>query len=555
MRVPGLLLFCAAHLAAGLTPVPHGPFRIAGNRILDASGRSFLARGTELPALTLDAAAILGNGNEFGTFSPSSFVSIRQRLNMNAVRLPLDPQQFIDSGAYRQRATEVVTSANHFELLVILSAASPASASFWTHCAAAFRDFPNIFFAADTPDPVNAIRSAGATQPIVIPAAATSPIDPSVVYSVAPRYATTHTPADLDAQFAPASRVPFMAFDMDPQLDQDSPECAAFPHDPGAATALLQQSLDYFDSHAISWILSSYRPGRMVTEYRYFNWSKLDDGWTCGESPSHSGIAMVLGSHLWGVDPHGLFPVNHVNGGMVLAPGGLATAYGPILADREAWAPPGRPLPTRLANISVRVIDSRGAARLAPLQYTGAGWSNITFLVPAATAPGSAEIAIVRTDGSKVAAQVTIAAVAPGFFSASADARGAAVGEVVQQSTASGETRHFSPSECRGYDCHTVPIHLSRDLHTTVRLAGSGFRHAEPNSEVRVTVGGKPVHVLSLGPADDTGRDQVTIELPSEFSFLGETDVTMTVDGHLSNVVRLNCGVVGQASRPVQGRQ
>jgi len=61
MRVPGLLIVCAAQLAAGVTPVPHGPFRITGNRILDAAGQSFLARGTELPALTLDATAILGN--------------------------------------------------------------------------------------------------------------------------------------------------------------------------------------------------------------------------------------------------------------------------------------------------------------------------------------------------------------------------------------------------------------------------------------------------------------------------------------------------------------
>src|SRR5260370_1784619 len=112
----------------------------------------------------------------------------------------------------------------------------------------------------------------------------------------------------------------------------------------------------------------------MLSEYSFFNWAKLDDGWTCGESPSRGGIAMTLVAHLWSGDPHGLFAVNHVNGGLVLARRGLATADGPILAERELTAPSGRPLPLVLGNVSVRGTGSQGNARPARLPHTDAGW-------------------------------------------------------------------------------------------------------------------------------------------------------------------------------------
>src|SRR5207237_1727157 len=145
-----------------------------------------------------------------------------------------------------------------------------------------------------------------------------------------------------------------------------------FPGDPGTATRLVQDNLAYFDAHHISWSLSQFRPGRMLTEYRFFNWSKLDDGWTCGESPSRGGIAMILLAHLWGGDPHGLFAVNHVTGGFVIARGAVSTAYGPILAEREMTAA-SSPLPLVLGNVRMRVKDSRGIARFEPLLYTGFG--------------------------------------------------------------------------------------------------------------------------------------------------------------------------------------
>jgi len=135
--------------SAQLTPATNGPYHVSGNRILDSAGRPYLARGTELPELTLKASDIAGDGLRFGAFSPSSLVSIRQRLNMNAVRLPLDSQVFLKSAVYRERALGVVRTANHFELLVILAteSAPESPVRFWQLCAEAFKSFPNVFFA------------------------------------------------------------------------------------------------------------------------------------------------------------------------------------------------------------------------------------------------------------------------------------------------------------------------------------------------------------------------------------------------------------------------
>ena len=532
-----------------LTPAAAGPYQVDGNRIVDVKGRRYLVRGTELPTLTLKTADIAGDGKEFGAFSASSLISIRQRLNMNAVRLPVSPREYEDSSAYRARVREVVESANRFELLVILAAdsANPLSeealAHFWERCAGDFKSYPNVFFALGHGEAlVDAVRAGGAEQPVLI-AGEIRAHDRNIIYEATPRYATTRTDEDRWRQFGFLStRAPVLVNDLDPQLDRKSAECAAFPGDPGAATRLVQENLAYFDAHQISWVLSSFRPGKMLTEYRYYNWSKLDDGWTCGEDPSRGGIAMILAAHLWSGDPHGLFVVNHVNGGMALARGGLASAYGPTLAEREMTAVAGRPLPLVLGNVSVRVRDSRGTARLARLQYAGAGWANISFVVPKSAALGPAEVAVVRSDGSVSAARVIIADVAPGFFTASGDARGAVMGEVVQQAAGSGQTKTFAASECAGYVCRAVPIELSGGLRTTVRLVGSGIRNAGPHAVIRVTVGGIGVPVVSFGAADDVGRDQVTIQLPAELRGAGESDLAMTVNGMLSNVVRIHCG-------------
>jgi uncharacterized protein (TIGR03437 family) len=323
-------------------------------------------------------------------------------------------------------------------------------------------------------------------------------------------------------------------------MGRAGPECAAFPIDPGAASKLIDDLLTYFDAQFISWTIPAIEPGKLIDNFQGYNWTKLDDGWTCGESPARAGIAMILLSHLWSGNTHGLFTVNQPAGGLVIARGANSSAYGRILAERAARAD-RNPLPVKLANISIRVRDSRGVARLAPLSWTGAGWSSVNFVIPANSAPGPAQVAVVRSDGSKTASMIIVADVAPGLWTATNDGRGPVIGQVFQRFS-DGKTAQFPAWTCSKEGCHTVPIPLTPRASTTVRLEGTGFRFASSRAAVQVMVDGVEVPVETFGPMPDSSRDEVTIKLPDDFIGRGEEDLYLRADGTLSNVVRINCG-------------
>jgi uncharacterized protein (TIGR03437 family) len=250
---------------------------------------------------------------------------------------------------------------------------------------------------------------------------------------------------------------------------------------------------------------------------------------------------MLLLAHLWSADVHGLFPVHSTRGGFLLARGGTTTAYGPVLADRDVVGHP--PWPTTLGNVSVRVTDSRGVARLAPLLHVEGGWSQITFIVPEDAAAGPAEVAIVRSDGTSSAARVLIANVAPGFWTASHDGRGPAIGWATQRS-GTGQSTEFPIWECSSGGCRAVPIRLGPSASTTLRLEGTGFRHASSLAGIRVTVDDVPVPVVSYRPLPGNGRDELIVRLPNALQGRGEKDLVMTVDGVVSNVVQIDCGTL-----------
>jgi uncharacterized protein (TIGR03437 family) len=234
--------------------------------------------------------------------------------------------------------------------------------------------------------------------------------------------------------------------------------------------------------------------------------------------------------------------VNGDAGSYLLPRGGRVTAYGPIFAERAHDGGPGPVLPTSLGNVSVRITDSRGARHAAPLLYTGAGWSYLSFIVPDAVAAGPADIAIVRSDRSVSTAHALIADTAPGLASASLDGRGAAKCEAIQR-MADGTTRTSATYRCAGSDCRTLPIPLARGIVTTLRILGTGFRHARSTEDFEVTVGEVSVPVLSFGAVTGLpGRDRITVRLPDSLIGRGETDLYLRACGVLSNVVRIHLG-------------
>jgi uncharacterized protein (TIGR03437 family) len=329
-----------------------------------------------------------------------------------------------------------------------------------------------------------------------------------------------------------------LANDWDLNLS-DAAECSNIPSDPAVASGLVKRNLDYFDAHHISWTVSAYEPGKLIEDFYLLGPSTLENGWACGHVGSPpAGLGRVVQAHMRATEVRGLFVISG-SGGLDVARGGLTVAYGPVMAERDSQSS-GPELPLTLGGISVHVTDALHVTRPAGVVWASAGWGQVNFVIPVESALGPGQMTIVRADGSRTSANITIADTAPGFLTG-VSCRGPAVGSVTQV-FADGRTQKSDLSHCSQGDCRTLPVPVTSRTTTRVRLVTSGFRYAGSAAKIEVTVGGIRVPVLSFGPAAGQGIDQVTIEIPPALRDLGETDVLSYVNGRVSNAVRINIG-------------
>jgi uncharacterized protein (TIGR03437 family) len=534
-------LLVSSHLIARqqeLTPAPAGPFHVAGNAILDSKGHSFLMRGTQLLEFRPETAAYDNRGGlDYGPHSATSLSAIRLRFNMNTVVLPLNAADGPRAG-YFPALAKVVHRANDAELLVVFAARN-ATPEFWARCASYFKTYPNVMFdvASDGPALVPVVRAAGAMQPVIArtesDGAAHLVDDPNVVYDFTPRFEAENLPDSIGRLSA---RAPVMVGGWDLNL-ADAGACSKLPSDPEVVSAMVRHRLEEFDAYRISWTVSTYEPGRLIKDFSLQDATTLEDGWTCGEVKyPQAGLGRVVEGFLRGAEERSLFVVSAA-GGIDVARSGFAIAYGPVMAARDAEAK-GPNLPLHLGGVSVQVTDSKGVTRPAQLLWASAGWGQINFVIPAESALGGARMTIVRDDGSRSSAQLTIADTAPGMWTG-VSCRGPAEGEAIQ-TFADGRTVRTPISACGGYGvCRTLPVPMSDGAVTRVILHASGFRYARSADQIRVTVAGRRVRVLAYGPGDAPGKDQVTIELPASLRGSGETDLMCHLNGRISNAVRI----------------
>jgi cytochrome c peroxidase len=87
-----------------------------------------------------------------------------------------------------------------------------------------------------------------------------------------------------------------------------------------------------------------------------------------------------------------------------------------------------------------------------------------------------------------------------------------------------------------------MPIPLTPRASTTVRVFGTGFRFVSSRAALHALIDNIEVPVQAFGPTSVPGRDQITVKIPNQLIARGETDLYITADGALSNVVRINCG-------------
>src|SRR5262249_3619678 len=101
----------------------------------------------------------------------------------------------------------------------------------------------------------------------------------------------------------------------------------------------------------------------------------------------------------------------------------IAAVFGASLATGVQFAT-SIPLPTSLAGTTIKIKDSAGAERLAPLFYVSPTQANCQ--IPPGTVIGQATVKITSGDGSVVTGVTQISPVAPALFSANANGQGVA---------------------------------------------------------------------------------------------------------------------------------
>jgi uncharacterized protein (TIGR03437 family) len=223
-----------------------------------------------------------------------------------------------------------------------------------------------------------------------------------------------------------------------------------------------------------------------------------------------------------------------------LASEAIASAFGAKLATAAAES--GTiPLPTQLVGTTVKIRDSAGAERLAPLFFVSP--SQVNYQVPPGTANGTATVTVMDADGSMPVCLAPIFTVAPGLFAADASGRGLAAAQALRVKADRSQT--YEPVAQRSpmtgaFDA--VPIDMGPESDQVfLILYGTGIRFRSSLSAVTVMVGGVNAPLQYAGAQGSlVGLDQVNALLPRELIGRGEVDVALIVDGQLANVVKVH---------------
>jgi uncharacterized protein (TIGR03437 family) len=222
-----------------------------------------------------------------------------------------------------------------------------------------------------------------------------------------------------------------------------------------------------------------------------------------------------------------------------LATEGLISIFGSQLTTATATAS-SLPLPINLANTSVRIKDSAGIERNAPLLYVSP--TQINCQVPGGTSLGNAVITILNSNGTISIDNAVINEVAPGIFSIEATGSGLAAANVQRIKNQISSFDGIAKYDATLSKFVGVPIDLSvADEEVYLVLYGTGIRQRSALQNVKVKIDGielQPIFAGSQGTF--VGVDQINVLLPRTLIRRGEVTLTMTVDGKISNSVKVN---------------
>lgn len=224
------------------------------------------------------------------------------------------------------------------------------------------------------------------------------------------------------------------------------------------------------------------------------------------------------------------------NTGTRIAPDSLASGYGTGLAIQTA-TPLTTPLPVSLGGTTVAVKDAAGVLRLGQMVLASPG--QVNFLLPAATANGSAQVTVTAASGAVATGSVDVSAVVPSLFALPG---GNVAAAVAVRAAADGTVSPVAVFQCAGNTCTATPIDLGAATDSVfLTLFGTGLRKNTGLANVSATVGGVSVPVAFAGAQGEfAGLDQVNLQLPASLRGRGDVSITVTADSQASNTVIVN---------------
>lgn len=216
----------------------------------------------------------------------------------------------------------------------------------------------------------------------------------------------------------------------------------------------------------------------------------------------------------------------------------ITAAFGIKLATRVETST-ATPLPTTLAGTTLKVKDSLGVERLAPLFFVSP--DQINYLIPAGTAPGEASVTVTSGDGSLSLGALEISSVAPGLFTANANGQGVPAAILLRVSGNGAQSLEvISRFDGSGF----VPLPLDLGPATDqvfLILFGTGFRFNTGLSAVTCSIGGANADVsFASAQGGLVGLDQANVRIPRSLIGRGLVNVILTVNGKAANIVQVN---------------
>jgi len=214
----------------------------------------------------------------------------------------------------------------------------------------------------------------------------------------------------------------------------------------------------------------------------------------------------------------------------------IVTAFGSNLATTTAIATLS-PLPTTLGGTQVKLLDSSGNEKLAPLFFVSP--SQINYQIAPGIMTGDIAVLVISGSGALSIGSMPVESVAPGTFAANGNGQGVAAAVALRIRNGVQTYEPVSRFDSGQNQYVPVPIDLGpAGDQVYLVLFCTGVRFRSSLSGVSFDVGGivgAPTYAGAQGEL--VGVDQVNVPLSRDLIGRGVVNVILTVDGKPSNTV------------------